>query len=233
MVLATEEFTIIGHFTGQRNFVARATEFRSLVEGFEHFMFVKRRFGFHHQTVEFLKPFGNKISLLQCTTSYPTAPRQWGLNVIPELKQRFGLPVGFSDHSGDIFAGLAALSHGAELLEFHVVFDKGMFGPDVKSSMTIPQIKRLVEGIRQTEEAMAHPIDKEDNSQFAELKGIFEKSLAVNRDLEEGHVLTFEDLEAKKPANVGIPASQFRKVIGRRLSCTKEGYAFLKEEDLI
>ena len=64
-------------------------------------------------TVEFLRAFGNPLSILQCTTAYPTRPDQWGLNVISQLKERYKLPVGFSDHSGEIFACSAAAALGA------------------------------------------------------------------------------------------------------------------------
>ncbi|MEM6770332.1 MAG: SAF domain-containing protein, partial [Bacteroidota bacterium] len=75
-------------------------------------------------------------------------------------------------------------------------------------------------------------IDKTDNSQYTSLKSIFEKSLAVSRDLPAGHTLTFDDLEAKKPAGQGIPASAFREVIGKRLARSLRQYDFLGAEDL-
>ena len=99
--------------------------------------------------IGFLKPFGNSISILQCTTAYPTVAGQWGLDVIRVLKDRYHLPVGFSDHSGDIYACLAATALGAQLLEFHAVFDKRMFGPDAKASLTIDQIRKLVQGVKE------------------------------------------------------------------------------------
>jgi len=184
------------------------------------------------QTVAFLKPFGNAITLLQCTTAYPTKPDQWGLNVLPELKKRYGLPVGFSDHSGDIYAGFAATALGAEVLEFHAVFDKRMFGPDAPASLTLDQIKQLVTGVRQIQTALATPVDKTDNTGFDALKKIFEKSLAVNKDLPAGHVLTKEDLEAKKPKGYGINASSFREVVGKKLKAGKRAWAFLEYDDL-
>ena len=149
------------------------------------------------ETVAFLRDRNVDFSILQCTTAYPTEPEEWGLNVIGELKERYDVPVGFSDHSGDIFACLAAAACGAEILEFHAVFDRRMFGPDAKASLTIDEIARLVEGTRQIATAHAHPVDKNDNRRFGELKSIFEKSLAVNKDLPAGHILTFDDLEAK------------------------------------
>ena len=185
------------------------------------------------EAVHFIQKHNNPLSLFQCTTAYPTAPSQYGTNVIGILKERYsGIPIGFSDHSGDIYAGLMAATLGAELLEFHVVFDKKMFGPDVRASLTIPQVKQLVEGVRAIEIALSHPIDKTDNSAFAGLKSIFEKSLAVSRDLPAGHVLQLEDLEAKKPARMGIPAHNFERVIGRKLNTSKAKFSFLKEGDV-
>jgi len=185
------------------------------------------------ETVAFLKKKNCEFSILQCTTSYPTSPTQFGLNVIQELKERYQVPVGFSDHSSGMEAGIAAVTLGAEILEFHVVFDKEMFGPDAKSSLTFPETTQLVKAVRNIDEALNHPIDKKDNSQFAELKQIFEKSLAVNKNLPKGHTLTFDDLEAKKPKNYGILASKFQEVIGKQLVKDLKQSDFLNEEDVI
>lgn len=184
------------------------------------------------QALAFLKPYGNELTLLQCTTAYPTQPNQWGLNVIQQLKERYHLPVGFSDHSGDIYACLAAATLGAEVLEFHAVFDKRMFGPDAVASMTINQIKQLVEGVRQIEASLNADIDKNKNDHFQPLKAIFEKSLAVNKDLKVGHVIGIDDLEAKKPKGFGIAASDFQRIIGRKLTKGKKSWEFLGDEDL-
>ena len=91
------------------------------------------------KTVAFLKERNVVYSILQCTTCYPTAPEQYGLNIIQEFKERYQVPIGFSDHSSSMEACIAATTLGAEILEFHVVFDKGMFGPDVKSSLTMQE----------------------------------------------------------------------------------------------
>ncbi len=184
------------------------------------------------KTLAFLKPFGPSLSILQCTTAYPTLPEQWGLNVINELQQRYQLPVGFSDHSGDIFACLAAATLGAAILEFHLVFDKKMFGPDAPASLTPAQVKTLAQGVRQIETARTHPVDKKNNSAFQALKNMFEKSLAVNKDLPAGHPISIEDLESKKPTGYGIPASQFRDILGKKLAHPLSRYDFLREEDL-
>jgi len=184
------------------------------------------------ETVNFLKPFGNKISILQCTTKYPTQAQDIGLNVISELKQRYNVKVGLSDHSGTIYPSLSAVSLGAEVLEFHAIFDKNMFGPDSRSSLTIDEIRQLSQGVRFIETSLNTYIDKNDNSKFKELKNIFEKSLAVNKDMKEGDILTLDDLEAKKPFGYGISAKEYQSIIGKRLSKDLGKWNFVNKEDI-
>lgn len=179
-----------------------------------------------------IKKYSSSTSIFQCTTSYPTKPENWGLNVISDLIKRFDCPIGFSDHSGDIYACLLAAAYGARLFEFHVVFDKEMFGPDAKSSLDLKQLESLVKGLRQYELALNHEINKDNNEHFTELKAIFEKSLAVNKDLEAGHVLSLEDLETKKPKGKGINAAEFQNVLGARLSRPMNKWEFLNKTDI-
>jgi len=184
------------------------------------------------KTVQFLKSKKVDFSILQCTTAYPTKPEQYGLNVISELKNRYNVPVGFSDHSAKIATAIAAVALGAEILEFHVVFHRELFGPDSIASLTIDETKLLVQAVNEIYVANANPMDKNTNDSFRELKSIFEKSLAINKDLPQGHVISFEDLESKKPRGYGITAFDFQKVIGRQLKVNKSKWDFLNEEDL-
>jgi N,N'-diacetyllegionaminate synthase len=184
------------------------------------------------ETLNFLKPFKNKISLFQCTTEYPTIPETWGLNVIPEMKNKYKLPIGFSDHSSDIFAPLAAVSLGAELLEFHAVFHKDIFGPDAKASLNIDQISQLVKGVREIEKSNKFPVNKNDNLKYASNKKLFGKSLAINKNLEKGYQIQIDDLESKKPAERGISASKFQSIIGKKLNKSLSQWDFLTIDDI-
>ncbi len=184
------------------------------------------------KTLSFLSAYDNKLSILQCTTSYPTMPEQWGLNTLTELQHRYAFPIGFSDHSGNIYACLAAVALGAKIVEFHVVFDKKMFGPDSKASIDLEQAKYLTEGIRDIELALHCPVDKTTSEPFLQMKQIFEKSLAVNKQLPAGHSLKKKDLETKKPAGKGIPANEYHKVIGRTLIRPMAQWEFLQYQDL-
>jgi N-acetylneuraminate synthase len=184
------------------------------------------------RAVKFLNEKGVELSIVQCTTSYPTPFERLGLNVISELKQRYPeLTIGLSEHTGSIFACLAAASLGAEIFEFHVTFDKRMFGPDVASSITIDEVCQLVQSIRSIETSLNNPVDKNDLNQYADLRSIFGKSLAVNKDLPKGHVITFNDLESKKPSGQGISATDFESIVGRTLTNGKRQWDFLNNSD--
>ena len=152
--------------------------------------------------------------------------------MIQELKNRYDVPVGFSDHSAKIETSIAATALGASILEFHVVFDRQLFGPDAKASLTILETKNLVLAVRNISVALSHPIDKNNNTNFSELKQIFEKSLAVNKKLPKNHVVTFDDLEAKKPKGFGIDAMRFQEIIGKVLNRDLNQWDFLNETDL-
>ncbi|AVR43831.1 N-acetylneuraminate synthase [Christiangramia fulva] len=179
------------------------------------------------KSVEFLREKNIDISILQCTTAYPSKPENFGLNVIGELKERYRTSVGFSDHSAKKETCIAATALGAEILEFHAVFSRKSFGPDASSSLEIEEIIELLIAIKHISKALENPVDKKDNSRFTDLKGIFEKSLAVNKDLKKGHILNFNDLEAKKPNGYGIKPEDFYKVVGKALLKDCQKWDFL------
>lgn len=183
--------------------------------------------------IEFLKPYGNNLSILHCTTAYPTKAGQWQLSHIPELKERYRLPIGFSDHSSKIHTAIAAVALGAELLEFHVVFDKSMFGPDAQASLTISEVNQLVIAIRELEHDFNTPYSNELDPAISALKNIFEKSLAVNKNLISGHIITMDDLESKKPKGHGIDSKYYQTAVGRRINKNLSEYSFLNESDLV
>ena len=185
------------------------------------------------QSVKFLRKKKTEFSILQCTTAYPSKPEEYGLNIISKLKERYGVLVGYSDHSARIETCIAATALGAEILEFHAVFNRRSFGPDATSSLEIDEVKQLVLAVKNIERALENPVNKSDNSRFKELKDIFEKSLAVNKNLPAGHILTFKDLEAKKPKGYGIDASQFEQVIGKEVKTGMTQWEFLNWENLI
>jgi N-acetylneuraminate synthase len=181
--------------------------------------------------VDCVRRCGASPAVLQCTTAYPCPPEKLGLNVIPQLRERYNCPVGLSDHSGAIFAGLAAATIGAKIIEVHVCFSRECFGPDVVASITTPELKQLVEGVRFIERAIANPIDKDAMAEsLSDLRRVFGKSLVAARDLNAGHRITANDVAVKKPG-VGIPAARFGEVVNRKLKRAVAADAMFSEED--
>ncbi len=172
------------------------------------------------------------FAVLQCTTAYPCPPEQLGLNVIAELRQRYHCKVGLSDHSGTAFAGLAAASLGASIVEVHVAFSRDCFGPDVAASITTAELRELVHGVRFIERALAHPVDKNEMAgAMSDLRRVFGKSIVAARALPAGHVISSADLGFKKPGT-GIPAARFGELAGRRLRKPVAADSLLAEDDL-
>jgi N-acetylneuraminate synthase len=170
------------------------------------------------RAVETVRRGGGTTAVFQCTTAYPCPPEKIGLNVLAELRKRYGAPVGLSDHSGKPFASLAAAALGANLLEVHLVFSRDCFGPDVPASLTIDELTQMVDGVRFIEQALAHPVDKQAAAaEMSELRVMFGKSVVAARDLPAGHVLAESDLALKKPGS-GIAAARLPELIGRRLT---------------
>ena len=161
---------------------------------------------------------GNPLAVLQCTSAYPCPPEKIGLNVLNLLRERYGYPVGLSDHSGNIYAGLAAISLGAEILEVHVALSQEMFGPDVPASLTTIELCQLVDGSRQIERMLEGPVDKDlAAGDLQELRKVFTKSIVAGKDIEAGTTLTAEHLKLKKPGT-GLPASSIPDLIGRKVN---------------
>ena len=185
------------------------------------------------EAVACIRKNGAQPILFQCTTSYPCPAEKIGLNVLAELRSRYDCPVGLSDHSGTIYAGLAAAALGADLLEVHFVFSRECFGPDVPASLTTEQLRQLVEGTRFIHTALAHPLDKDlEADRTSELRTLFGKSVVAECDLAAGRCLRREDLALKKPGT-GIPAARLPEIIGRTLKHDVRGDTLLSENDFV
>jgi len=157
---------------------------------------------------------GDGVTVLQCTSQYPTPPERVGLNVIGELRERYGRPVGFSDHTLGNYAAFAAVTLGAVVVEKHFTLSKSVYGPDASLALEPEELEDLVRGIRTLEKMLANPVDKNDLEPFAEMKRVFEKSVVTTADIPAGATIERTMLAAKKPGT-GIPAAQLEDVIGR------------------
>jgi N-acetylneuraminate synthase len=157
-------------------------------------------------------------ALLQCTTAYPSPLDQIGLNVMNDFRTEFDCPVGLSDHSGNVFPGLAAIARGANILEVHVTFDRRMFGPDTVASLTFEELGMLCSMRDAVMIIDANPVDKDEIAKgLEEQRRIFGKSLAPVCPISAGAVLSPKLLTSKKPGG-GIPPEAIERIAGRRLA---------------
>ena len=184
------------------------------------------------EATQFLKTHDVDFAILQCTSAYPCPPDSWGLNLIGEIRDRYGCPVGLSDHSGGLAASFAAVTLGANILEFHITLSRRMFGPDVASSLTVEQASDLVQSVRLLEKALGSPVDKDRAAEErSELRRLFTKSVVAAEDLPAGTVLTREHLAFKKPGD-GIQAKDYRTLIGQQTTGRVAKDHILSYEDL-
>lgn len=184
------------------------------------------------QAVNQIKSRGLPLVVLQCTTAYPCPPEKVGLNLIPFFRDRYETAVGLSDHSGTIFPGLAAVTLGVSVLEAHVTMSRDMYGPDVSSSVTVSELKQLVEGVRFIERMKANPIDKDClAAELQPLRRLFGKSIVARTDLPAGTVLKEEHLTVKKPGH-GLSEDKLGLVLNRKLRVALPADALVLEEHL-
>jgi len=182
--------------------------------------------------VDAVRRCGAPVAVMQCTSAYPCPPEKFGLNVIAEIRDRYRCPAGYSDHSGAIYAGLAAVSLGANLLEVHATFSRECFGPDITASITTSELASLVAGVRLVEKALANPVDKDiESAALDELRKTFEKSIVAARDLPAGIRLQAADLTLKKPGT-GLAATRLADMPKYRLRRAISADALISEDDL-
>jgi N-acetylneuraminate synthase len=174
---------------------------------------------------------GPATTVFQCTSAYPTPPERVGLNVLAELRERYALPVGLSDHTDDVHACLAAVVLGAAAIEKHFTLSKQMYGPDAALALEPDEFAELARGVRAIEAMLTSPVDKDDIEPHREMKRVFEKSVVAVVDIPAGATLNRSMLAAKKPGT-GIPAAKIDELVGRRVALPVAADSVLTEDVL-
>lgn len=155
----------------------------------------------------------DKISILHCNTEYPTPFKDVNLLAMNELKDRFGVRVGYSDHTKGIEVPIAAVALGAEIIEKHFTLDRNMEGPDHKASLEPNELKAMVSAIRNIELALGEghkTISESERKNIA----VARKSIVAAKDIKAGEIFTENNLAVKRPGN-GISPMDWENVIGK------------------
>ena len=166
--------------------------------------------------VDSLMKFHSKITVLQCTSEYPCDNTKIGLNIMEEMKERYGLPVGLSDHCMNNYSAFSAVALGASVVEKHLTFSREMYGSDAVHSLEPKEFKELVEGINTIRQIITTPVDKDELAMsLSEMRKVYQKSIVSVVDIHKGEIITGDMLGIKKPGT-GIPPSMINSVLQRR-----------------
>lgn len=153
------------------------------------------------------------ITVLHCNTEYPTPMKDVNLKAMLEIKEKFGVKIGYSDHTEGIEIPIAAVALGATVIEKHFTLDKNMEGPDHKASLEPSELKAMVKSIRNIEQALGtgHKTISESERKNIE---IARKSIVAAKDIKEGDIFTEDNITVKRPGN-GISPMEWENVIGK------------------
>lgn len=152
------------------------------------------------------------VTLLHCTTQYPAPYADTNLRAMETLAKRFGLPVGFSDHTPDIFIAIAAAAREACIVEKHFTLDRTMDGPDHASSLEVPDLERMIQGIRAAEVALGSGNKELAPSETENVK-LVRRSLVAAKAIKRGEAFSADNVAAKRPGT-GVSPMRFWQIDG-------------------
>jgi pseudaminic acid synthase len=180
-----------------------------------------------HDVVKICKDEGNEdIILLKCTSSYPAPLEEANLKTIVDIKERFNVEVGFSDHTLGTTAPIVAIAFGAKVIEKHFILDKSIGGADADFSMEKDEFSFMVKSIRESEKL----IGKTDYA-LTENKiksRAYSRSLYISKDIKEGEVFTEDNIKSVRPG-YGTHPKYLEKILGTK---AKRDYIFGDRLDL-
>lgn len=158
---------------------------------------------------------GDQLVLLKCTSAYPAPPEEANLRTIPDLRDRFEVPAGLSDHTMGLEVPIAAVALGACVIEKHFTRSRDVEGPDSAFSLEPHEFARMVEAVRTTEAALGTVTYELTPKQEVSVR--FRRSVFATRDIAPGERLTEENVAVLRPC-VGLGPKHFRELLGRTAS---------------
>ena len=153
------------------------------------------------------------ITILHCTTEYPTPMEEVNLRAMVSMRHAFGVNTGYSDHTPGIEVPIAAVALGATVIEKHFTLDRNLPGPDHKASLEPHELKAMVDGIRNIESALGDGVKRPSPSELKN-RPIVRKSLVALRPISRGEAFSAENMGAKRPGT-GLSPMMWDEVVGR------------------
>ncbi len=166
-----------------------------------------------HEAVDAAKGAGaREIALLKCTSAYPAPPEEMNLVTIADLAEKFGLPIGLSDHTLGIAVPIASVALGATIIEKHFTLSRSAPGPDSSFSLEPAELAAMVEAVRAVEKAMGEVRYGVTSNQ--EKSRNFRRSLFVVENMRSGEEFTERNVRAIRPGN-GLPPKHYKVILGK------------------
>jgi len=170
------------------------------------------------EAIEWVYGVGNnQVILLQCTGLYPTFPAEVNLRVIPLLKRKFQIPIGFSDHTLDTVIPAAAVALGTNVIEKHFTLSRKLKGPDHPFALEPKELKEMVKNIRNIEKALGSEVKTPTKRELKKEK-LIRIGIVATRDLKKGEKITNVDILTKRVGEGAILPKHFQKILGKYLS---------------
>jgi N,N'-diacetyllegionaminate synthase len=158
----------------------------------------------------------SRVTVLHCTTAYPTPMQEVNLKAMTSIGSLFGVEVGYSDHTVGIEVSVAAVALGATIIEKHFTLDRNLPGPDHKASLEPEELKQLVSSIRNIESALGDGVKKPTASELINRLPA-RKVIVASRNIAKGECFTELNLSTKR-AGEGISPMRWKEVIGHKAS---------------
>ena len=179
--------------------------------------------------VAVLGPARERLALLHCVSTYPADPRDCNLLVMDVMRSRYGLPIGWSDHTEGSAVSIAAVALGADVIEKHVTSSRDLPGPDHAASIEPSELRSMISGIRSVEEALGEPEKRPSAAELA-TAAVARKSLHWRRPLAPGDSVQADDLIALRPG-IGIAPSRLNEFVGRRVQVPTVAGSIARDEE--
>lgn len=154
------------------------------------------------------------ITVLHCTTQYPTNYKDVNLKAMMTLREAFGVNVGYSDHTRGIDIPLAATALGASVIEKHFTLDKSLPGPDHIASLDPDELAKMIEGVQHVAMALGSSVKRVTLTERKNM-AVARKSIVAASEINQGEVLSENNITVKRPGT-GISPMRWDEVIGRR-----------------
>ena len=165
--------------------------------------------------LDYDQPLKDMLTVLHCTSNYPTAPENVNLRSMQTISEALHVPVGYSDHTEGVVVSTAAVAMGAKVIEKHFTLDKNMEGPDHAASLSPKELRHMIEQIRLIDDVLGSPVKTPTESE-KEMLTIARRGIKASVNLAKGDIISELNIDILRPG-VGITPDYYYEILGKKL----------------